>query len=190
MWGSILTHMSIIIRNAEIMSKAENSLLERPDAYTNRRRQMKFREEIVQTNEITAVKTEWSDLMTASFNGDVEKVNTLLKEDVNWQDSNGVTALMLASREGHTELVRILLEKGAQVNMQKKFGTSALIIASKRGHTEVVKLLLDHGAHVNKQGEGWMSPLMMASQYGRTEVVKLLILNNADVNVNTTKCQP
>ena len=98
-------------------------------------------------------RLEWTDLMTASSNGDVEWANKLLKEDVDIdrQDADGLTPLMVASREGKTEMVALLLSKGAQANLQKRGGKSALMLASKRGHTEVVSLLLNSDADVNMQ---------------------------------------
>ena len=134
-------------------------------------------------------RTEWPDIMKASFAGDIKCLNTLLKDelqlDVNWQDSNGVTPLVLASREGHTEMVKILLDKDAQVNKQDKSSSSALMMASKQGHTEVVQLLLDHGAHVNiyMQDEDGVSALMMACENGKTELAELLIKSGADVDM-------
>ena len=52
-----------------------------------------------------------SDLMNAIFTGDVEWANKLLNGelDIDRQDSDGYSALMLASREGHTDMVRLLL---------------------------------------------------------------------------------
>ena len=67
-----------------------------------------------------------------------------------WEDDRW-SALMIASHDGHTEVVKLLLDKGAQVNMQGKDGGSALMIASQNGHTEVVKLLLDKGAQVDAE---------------------------------------
>ncbi len=46
---------------------------------------------------------------------------------------------MVASHNGHAEVVKILVENGAQVNLQAKDGWSALMIASQNGHAEVVK---------------------------------------------------
>ena len=92
-------------------------------------------------------KLEWPDIMKASFAGNIEWLNTLLKDelDVNRQDGDGVTALMLASREGHTEIAKILIDQGAQVNLQKISGTSALMKASKRGHTQGCRKLFLNG---------------------------------------------
>ena len=58
---------------------------------------------------------------------------------------------MSASKNGHGEVVKLLLEHGAQVDLQEENGWSALMSASQNGHGEVVKLLLEHGAQVYLQ---------------------------------------
>ena len=64
---------------------------------------------------------------------------------------------MTASLKGHTEIVKALLDKGADVNAKSKDGVTALMWASQDGHTEIVKaLLIDKGADVNAKSEkGW-----------------------------------
>lgn len=55
----------------------------------------------------------------------------------------GQTALMLAVSHGRLEMVRALLECGADVNVQDDEGSTALMCASEHGRTEIVKLLLE-----------------------------------------------
>ena len=59
--------------------------------------------------------------------------------------------LMNASRNGHTEVVKALLDSGAEVYHQNKYGNTMLSLASAEGHIEVVKALLDSGAKVDLQ---------------------------------------
>ena len=63
---------------------------------------------------------EWSDLMKASFAGNYENIENLLSggTDVNQQDNNGNSPLLLASQNGHTDVIKLLLEKGAQMNIE------------------------------------------------------------------------
>jgi len=65
---------------------------------------------------------------------------------MNLQATDGITALMIASKEGKAEIVKLLLEKGVQVNMQDSYGLTALSFASQMSRTEIVKLLLGKGA--------------------------------------------
>ncbi|XP_050401623.1 uncharacterized protein LOC126818329 isoform X2 [Patella vulgata] len=54
----------------------------------------------------------------------------------------GQTALMLAVSHGRTNMVRLLLDAGADVNQRDDDGSTALMCACEHGHTEIVKLLL------------------------------------------------
>jgi len=60
---------------------------------------------------------------------------------VNASANNGWTALMLASRCGHYNIVRLLLEAGADVNAKDDDGSTALMLASRNGYIDIVRLL-------------------------------------------------
>jgi ankyrin repeat protein len=49
----------------------------------------------------------------------------------------------MASANGHTEIVKLLLDKGADLNVKNTYGITVLFMASVHGHTEIAKLLLD-----------------------------------------------
>ena len=67
--------------------------------------------------------------------------------DVNMKDpKSGGTLLATAALMGHTEIVALLLEHGADVNARSKDGGTALHAAAFLGRVETVKLLLDKGA--------------------------------------------
>ena len=68
----------------------------------------------------------------------------------------GDTALMLASCNGHLEVVQLLMARGANPNDVNAFGDSSLLMASYHGHEELAKTLLDAGASaeiVNTYGD-------------------------------------
>src|SRR5207249_1994138 len=65
------------------------------------------------------------------------------KADVNAKDTDGYTALMLASRAGRREEVRLLDGTRAEEGERAAHGGTALMKASRRGQREVVRLLLD-----------------------------------------------
>jgi ankyrin repeat protein len=56
--------------------------------------------------------------------------------------------LQAAAQEGHTEIVGILLDKGADVNAAGGFYGSSLQAAVQEGHTEIVSMLMEWGARV------------------------------------------
>ena len=76
--------------------------------------------------------------------------------------------LIWASTNGHLEIVRLLLDRGAYVQAMDDY---ALRWASINGHLEVVRLLLDKGADVHADDD---DALRWASINGHLEVVKVL----------------
>ena len=72
-----------------------------------------------------------------------------------WETLGGYTALMAASEMGHIDIVKLLIEAGANVNAMTEEGTmfavddaglTALMYASREGHIDIVKLLIEAGA--------------------------------------------
>lgn len=97
------------------------------------------------------------------------------------------TALMLAVRDGHIAIVRLLIDKGADVNIKEDIdGFTALISAIYHGHcqTGIVKLLIKSGAHLDIKARNGRTALMIATILGYTDVVKLLIEADADINLH------
>ena len=95
--------------------------------------------------------------------------------DVNVQNSDGQSALMLAATEGCDELVRLLLDAGADVNAQDSSGRSALMLAAEEGNDDLVRLLLDAGANDKTQCCLGHTALSYAAECGYGKVVGLLL---------------
>ena len=155
---------------------------------------------------------ENTDLMSLADDGDVEGVKKLLagkfiKVNVNAQNNYGYTALMLAAKNGHTEIVKMLIGAKANINVRREDrypgslstlllsreeayvahevrgeGGTALTIATEHGHAEIVKLLLEAKADVNKKSNDDYTAITLASLLGHAEIVKLLLEAGADVN--------
>lgn len=68
----------------------------------------------------------------------------LLKANFNKCDSHGWSPLMYACREGHIEIVRILLDKGADYNRCDKYGYAPGNVASERGHSDIVSVINEY----------------------------------------------
>ena len=92
-------------------------------------------------------------LIRASDRGHVEIVKELLKTDIRVNHINrmGWTALFEAillggGDERHAEIVRLLVDAGADVNLPDKDGVTPLAHAKNRGYTGIVKILEDSGA--------------------------------------------
>ena len=71
-------------------------------------------------------------------------------------NENGETCLMMACEKGSVEIVRILLDEGADPNVSDKNGVTPLMICCRRGQDRIVPLLLRKGVQVdlmNNEGD-------------------------------------
>ena len=96
---------------------------------------------------------------------------------VNAANSAGETALMLAVINHYTDVVKVLIERGADVNRE---GWTPLHYAATRGHRDMMRLLLDHDAYIDAEAPNGNTPLMMAARYAQPLAVKLLLEEGAD----------
>lgn len=96
--------------------------------------------------------------------------------DINRVNAKDENALMLAALRGQENMVKSLIERGAEVN---KPGWAPLHYAATSGHAGIVRLLLEHHAFVDTESPNGTTPLMMAAQYGSTEALKLLLAEGA-----------
>lgn len=91
--------------------------------------------------------------------------------------------LYCASRWGWTDVVKVLLDHGADVNLVGGYYGTALQAASLSGRLDIVRLLLRHGACVNQAVGSYGTALSAAAFNGQDQVVRLLL--GAGANVNT-----
>jgi ankyrin repeat protein len=71
----------------------------------------------------------------------------------------GMTALMLAARQGAAEGIRALIEAGADLNVVDPDGTTALVLAVINAHYDEAAILIDAGANLNLGDAAGMTPL-------------------------------
>ena len=94
------------------------------------------------------------------------------------------TALMGASYQGHTAIVQLLLEHGAQVDVQDKYGRTALMSASSHGYAEACLMLLQHGARIDIQENCGKTALIFAVSISRFGAIQVLMEHKALLTVN------
>ena len=94
--------------------------------------------------------------------------------DVEAQDEQGATALIVAAKGGHNNVVVELLNAGADVEAQDEGGATALIVAAKAGHDRVISILLNRGANVEACNKDGTTALMMALKEGHDRIVDRL----------------
>merc|ERR1712113_541099 len=87
----------------------------------------------------------------------------------------GLTPLMLASIEGYLNIVKYLVEKGANVDAFTKNKHTAMMLASVEGHLDIVKYLVEKGANVDAFDDKNYTAMMHANANNRLEILKYLM---------------
>ncbi|KAI9439715.1 ankyrin repeat-containing domain protein [Lactarius indigo] len=82
--------------------------------------------------------------------------------------------LHMASEFGHRDVLRLLLERGADADARDNERSTPLHLASSNGRAEVVRVLLEHGANLDAEDVGGLTPFQIASFCGREEITRLL----------------
>ncbi len=112
------------------------------------------------------------------FSGILNVASALLDRgaDVNARSTNAMknTPLHAAAAGSQVELVRLLLDRGADANSPQEAGWTALHSAAQSGNREMVEVLLAHGAHINTRAQNNQAALDLALTNGRQDVARLL----------------
>jgi ankyrin repeat protein len=103
--------------------------------------------------------------------------------DPNTALPEGETSLMTAARTGGLEVVKLLLERGADVNAREQWkGQTALMWAAAQKHGGVAEILIAHGADVTARSRAGFTPLLFALRAGDAASVSALLAAGASAN--------
>ncbi len=131
---------------------------------------------------------ESTELSLAIREGDCDRIRALLDAgaDIHHVRPGGYTAMIEAiyslamyDETRWMRLIRLLIERGANLDGVSDHGESALSVASCRGRFNIVRLLLDAGA--NPAPLKW-NRLMLAIVTGSAEVIQEEISRGADLS--------
>ncbi|CAG2207408.1 ANK [Mytilus edulis] len=89
----------------------------------------------------------------------------------------------MASSNGHTDIVKLLLERNPNVDLCYNDGFSPLIHSCLSNNTSIVQLLVKHKPDINSQALFGFNALLLSVQNENVEITKLLLENNADCNI-------
>ncbi len=109
------------------------------------------------------------------------------------EETSGWTPLHCAVKEGHLQIVEILIKAGADVSVKDNFGLTPLHKVVNTGHKKIAEILVEHGADVNVKDERGETPLHKAAMLytdedellhaqKKKQIAKILIANGVNLD--------
>ena len=123
-----------------------------------------------------------SPLVFAAMAGDLANVKLLVSRGA---DASDGSALAEAITFGHTEVVRALIQAGADTGLTEGSGVNLLHWATITGRAPVIPLLVKAGVPLNDKDKAGFTPLMYAAtlDYGNTAALRALLAAGADTTI-------
>lgn len=169
----------------KIMDLASIDLVRRKKALEDLKRKL----EAVNSKERDLLVKKNKEFFDAIDAEDYYKVNDLIKSgaDVNavtlCPDCDNLhTALMWAGQGDSEAIVKLLIDRGADVNIPDSDGLTILMLAAEQNWTIVAQLLIHNNVNLDVAHDDGQTALMMAAAEGNIDIVKLLIENGADID--------
>jgi ankyrin repeat protein len=136
---------------------------------------------------VDAADDEGTTPLMQATRGNIREVVTILLEHqatVNLQNKKQESALLIAAEEGHTQITKQLLAKGADVRARDTGGRTALLLGSMNhfAQDDLLKLLLAGGADINATDNHGNTALMLAASGGAFQIIETLLAAGSNVN--------
>uniref|UniRef100_A0A674AX67 Euchromatic histone-lysine N-methyltransferase 2 n=1 Tax=Salmo trutta TaxID=8032 RepID=A0A674AX67_SALTR len=128
----------------------------------------------------------YTGLHHAAKLGSLDIVTLLLETgqvDINAQDSGGWTSIIWAAEHKHINVIRALLNRGADVTLKDKEMNVCLHWASFAGCVEIAEMVLNAGCQLSSVNMHGDTPLHIASREGFLECVTLFLSRGADIDI-------
>ncbi len=109
-------------------------------------------------------------LMIAAYKANKPAVEALLAKDAT-VNQDGWTALHYAAAIGDNDIVKLLLDKSADLDASSPNKTTPIMMAARGGHIYTVKALLDAGADATLKNDVGMTAIDFAQQGGNVDIV-------------------
>lgn len=122
---------------------------------------------------------------TISFLKKQKIISSILsKNGVNLEDKNseGLTPLLSAAQSGNLEMVKFLIDMGADLKVKDIFQHTTLYFALRSGNVELVNFLMTKKKASLNSNIGGDRPLNISAEMGDIEMVKFLVKNGANLN--------
>ena len=123
-------------------------------------------------------------LLGAAAQNQAQAVQQLLATgvDIESRDTQGRTALLIATHYDAIDVARILIESGADVNAMDNISDSPYLYAGAEGRLEILRMTLDHGADLTSVNRYGGTALIPAAHHGHVETVRVLLQTATNID--------
>ncbi|XP_075228280.1 uncharacterized protein LOC142328429 [Lycorma delicatula] len=140
------------------------------------------------SNKNTKKRKSSIEYLSISSSGEIKSTpmkNNSKKKDIMKRNKKGETPLQVACEKGNLDLVKSLLDEGANPNTKDYAGWTPLHEAVQRGNIALVETLLNSGAYINTPGYYNITPLLEAVLKDNIVIARLLLQHGADVTLRS-----
>jgi len=103
---------------------------------------------------------------------------------VNYQNKAGWSPLLVAAKEGHLEIMKVLIDYHARLDIFDEAGKTALHISAEYGHLELIELLMEKKAYANAKSKIGLTAIHFASANGYIDIIEVLVKKyNASLDI-------
>ncbi|MCE7040142.1 ankyrin repeat domain-containing protein [Dyadobacter sp. CY312] len=136
--------------------------------------------------------TEKEGLHSACYNQDIKLVQQFLadikptilnKKLADYSSPIQGTPLQIACKHGNLEIVKLLIEAGADKEIKDVGRQSPLSIAVSNNQHDIAKYLIDIGADIHSKGPNNLQPIHFACVSGSRKIIELLLSKGIDINI-------
>ena len=127
-------------------------------------------------------KKGWTPLYLACLNNLPKMVELLINKGAKVNPATGPSPLMGATRVGHVQVVKVLLDYKARVNGPPKAPNTPLHLAAEKEYPEIAKLLLENKANPNRRDRSGKTPIYYTTYKGNIHTMNVLIDHGVNVN--------
>ncbi|OCT96303.1 hypothetical protein XELAEV_18013978mg [Xenopus laevis] len=135
----------------------------------------------------TSLAANMDDIFAQCREGNAVAVRLWLdntENDLNQGDDHGFSPLHWACREGRSNVVDMLIMRGARINVMNRGDDTPLHLAASHGHRDIVQKLIQYKADVNAVNEHGNSPLHYGCFWGQDDVSEDLVNNSALIYIS------